>query len=127
LIFNNTLEIYKIYENIVKDLELNTNLKYIKNNINTLEEFVDQTMIIHRNRFLIQTKNKCRRRKSIMSIRNIYISSLWQRSFAPYLKKNKELFLQKEKEIIDILLHVWISIPTEFIYTMEQFFVVKNE
>ena len=34
--FNDGLEIYKMYENIIKEIKLNTILKWIKNNINIL-------------------------------------------------------------------------------------------
>jgi len=44
LIFNNKFELYVTITNIILDILLNNNLKWIQNNINILTELFDQIM-----------------------------------------------------------------------------------
>jgi len=46
LILNNLLVLYEIYDNIIKEIELNTILKWIQYNTPILEELMDKTMKI---------------------------------------------------------------------------------
>jgi len=43
-IFDDSLKIYFLYDNIVRDIALNTNLKWIPNNTYILEKLVDGIM-----------------------------------------------------------------------------------
>lgn len=49
LIFNNQLKIYELYDNMIKNIILNTNIKCIKKSTDILEELIIQNMEMYIN------------------------------------------------------------------------------